>query len=221
MDRGLHIYQEQGQYLLLSANLDEVAEYLYDHSPFSHGNYSRLEDDLLKNFQEFNNRLIRRDILDEEFDQECLRIILQYQFIPGLLGVDVTSERDIFIEYMRKEYNIKDPLAIHFQEDVRERFPVEQIVQIITDGDIFRHNIPHGIRGRIHRQARVELSKLEHGYSLEQHLVTLGYCFVLGPAFGWKADEFKEQFHKSTRGRPEYVITLPWEVYASESEEDT
>jgi hypothetical protein len=95
-------------------------------------------------------------------------------------------------------------------EEPRIVVKLEDIVEIIEERkeEIFRHDPSESLRDRVYKKAVYEVGRLEQKYSLDQHLVTLGYCCILSPAVGNEPNRggILDRFRKSTEGKPQYVL---------------
>lgn len=223
----LHPYSQDLQLSqVLSLNIEEVAAFFYQQSPFKESDYDRIERDVRQYLQGINSQFLHeRDEPEERIDY--MLAVVTYQFLAPILGIAVEEEKANFSRLMARQYGMKDPLAVHFAEEGHaehdeEKSPAAEaqvislnaIVEGIESERILRHKTPQGLRDRIYHEALKRLSRLEGKYTLEHHLAATGYVFVLCPAFGYDPDEegLKDRYEHATEGHPRYVLLFPMQV---------
>jgi hypothetical protein len=229
----LHAYTSQEMsmtnMMLMCVSVDDVVELLEEESSFSSAHYERVERDLRGALQE-NNKSLMSHLSRKEARNAYIKGAISYEFFGPLLGIDLSTERDGFYSILQQKHHVEKLRAIQFcelgcdEEDGEEDEPkqalmgLESIAANIWKQQFFKYKTPESLRDRVQRVALTEIGKLQLRYSLEQHLLVIGYV-LLASVFHVEQDDIHPAYASATARRPEYVFLLPPEFREDDDED--
>jgi hypothetical protein len=226
MHLGLHEFQEMREEMVLNCvSLDEVADLLISKSPFAGHPHERMDRDLIK-FLQTANDYARKGALERN---DYILAVTFYQFLVPILGVNVEKERANFCEIMKKMYKVENPLLLRFREIGEEKIDsedpslvdIDKVVEDISSLKLFEHEFKGGgkrwdysdnFSNKVKQKSNQELMNLERSYSTGQHILVVGYCFVLSPSVGIDPKkEYKQRYERVIKenGVKDYCLFVP------------
>ena len=204
----LHLFQNLD---LRQVQINEVAELLYEQSPFKNFSYNRLKSDFIDFLNNINYNLRKH----HEIKDNYILGVVSYQFLVPLLKLelDIKEQKTKFCDFIQQKYGLEDPLDIRFKRNPERDKGLETIVCEIETHPLFKHKIPKNLKYGIYKQTLDEIHKLNKKYTKKQHLIAIAHAFVLAPAFEiHPKSSFSVYYEEAIKDHDDYYLLIPEEI---------